>query len=54
MIKHVAKKLGPLRSKVVFLGGSATGQNGKNIYSANRNLDFILDILKLLNIYFFM
>ena len=25
MIKHVAEKLGPLRSKVVFLGGSATG-----------------------------
>ena len=25
MIKNVAKKLGPLRSKVVFLGGSATG-----------------------------
>ena len=25
MIKHVAERLGPLRSKVVFLGGSATG-----------------------------
>jgi hypothetical protein len=25
MIKQVAKRLGPLRSKVVFLGGSATG-----------------------------
>ena len=25
MIKHVAEKLGPLRSRVVFLGGSATG-----------------------------
>jgi hypothetical protein len=25
MIKQVAKRLGPLRHKVVFLGGSATG-----------------------------
>ena len=25
MIKQVAEKLGPLRPKVVFLGGSATG-----------------------------
>ena len=25
MIKSVAEKLGPLREKVVFLGGSATG-----------------------------
>jgi len=25
MIKHVAERLGPLRSEVVFLGGSATG-----------------------------
>ena len=25
MIKQVAKKLGPLRPKVVFLGGSAAG-----------------------------
>lgn len=24
-IKHIAERLGPLRSKVVFLGGSATG-----------------------------
>jgi hypothetical protein len=25
MIKKIAESLGPLRSKVVFLGGSATG-----------------------------
>ena len=47
MIKHVAEKLGPLRSKVVFLGGSATGfhitDKAELEIRATKNVDIIVD-----------
>jgi len=43
MIKLVAERLGPLRPKVVFLGGSATGfhitDNAEPEIRASRKLD---------------
>ncbi len=47
MIKHVAKSLGPLKSKVVFLGGSATGfhitDNAAPEIRATKDVDIIVE-----------
>jgi len=47
MIKHVAERLGPLRSKVVFLGGSATGfhitDKAQPEIRATKDVDIIVD-----------
>ena len=48
MIKQVAERLGPLRAKVVFLGGSATGfhitDRGEAEIRATKDVDIIVDI----------
>ena len=48
MIKHVAEKLGPLRSKVVFLGGSATGfhitDKAEPEIRATKDVDIIVEV----------
>jgi hypothetical protein len=47
MIKIVAERLGPLRAKVVFLGGSATGfhitDNAEPEIRATKDVDIIME-----------
>jgi predicted nucleotidyltransferase len=51
MIKHVAERLGPLRSKVVFLGGSAVGfhitDSAEPEVRATRDVDIIAEAASL-------
>jgi len=48
MIKKVAKKLGPLKAKVVFLGGSATGfhitDKAEPEIRATKDVDIIVEV----------
>jgi hypothetical protein len=48
MIKQVAERLGPLRPKVVFLGGSATGfhitDKAEPEIRATKDVDIIIEV----------
>lgn len=52
MIKKIAERLGPLRSKVVFLGGSATGfhitDKAEPEIRATRDVDIIVEVASIM------
>ncbi len=55
MIKHVAERLGPLRPKVVFLGGSATGfhitDKAAPAIRATKDVDIIVEAASIVEYY---